>query len=187
MPVYRPAELPEDCISNDMITCSLYDEELKKRIASVLEQEAPISRKQLQSRVAKSAGLKIVGPRLAKHLDGLLQDMKLPVTPMDGGQDFFWKPGQNPIEYRDFRVSGTADESKRAPEDISEIEIANAIVHILTEQISLPDDALRTEVRTLMGFGRLTPKINALLSSAILYAAEQERIQQDAAGSWILA
>ena len=97
-----------------------------------------------------------------------------------------WQTGQSPSEYRDFRVNGAADDNKRAPEDISEIEIANAVVHVLTEQLSLPDDDLRTEVRTVMGFGRLTPKINALLSNAILYAAEQGRIKQDSLGNWVL-
>ena len=186
LPIYHYADLPEDALDNESLCQGSFDEELKKRITCVLEQEAPISRKQLQIRIVKSVGLKKVGPRLAKHLDEIFAAQKLPVTSQTDGQEFLWQTGQSPSEYRDFRVNGAADDNKRAPEDISEIEIANAVVHVLTEQLSLPDDDLRTEVRTVMGFGRLTPKINALLSNAILYAAEQGRIKQDSLGNWVL-
>jgi hypothetical protein len=135
------------------------------QIRQVVETEAPISRSLLCKRVLGAWGISRLGGRISAQFDALFPLLKLQQTGKDS-KVIFWKEGQSPHEYIDFRI-GTAEGTKREAEDLPAEEVANAVKYILQNQISLSKEELVREMAKLFGYGRIGSNVEIAMVNGI--------------------
>lgn len=119
-------------------------------IDAIMKKEAPISRKLLMRRVASAWGITRVGPRVEAVVDSVMKGRNFDVKQY-GDSLFYDVPDRGDIGvYR----TPTDELSKRAMDDISPAEIANAVRSVVNAQFSLSRADLVRETAKLFGFTR---------------------------------
>lgn len=181
---YSATKLSTNNVSSDDFLLPQFTGTILKKVAAVIEHEAPISEGMLTRRVVQSYGIARAGNRIQARMDGAYISMQLKFTTQDG-QSYFWNNYQNPDDYSGFRASGDAD-NKRDAKDVPVQEAANAICYVLFEQISLSQDDLIREAAKLLGYSRLGNVVISLFELAIEYARQKARIELGTNGNWIL-
>ncbi|WP_302015855.1 DUF3320 domain-containing protein [uncultured Akkermansia sp.] len=136
------------------------EELIVRQIEGILEREAPISREQLCRRVLALWRITRIGSRIDAHFTNLFSRMKLPFTG-EGKERFFWKAGQNPSEYMNYRAFMTN------AADICPEEVSVAVKEVLEAQISLSREDLVKETAHLFGFSRMGGIVGASMQRGI--------------------
>ena len=183
-PAYVPAALKATPMTAEEFLLPKNAPKIRKKLQTVVDKEAPISRSLLTRRVLQSCGISRAGSRVQSYLDGLIQEMGLVETSRED-QLFYWAREQEPEKYLLYRVSAT-EEDRREAKDLPVQEAAAAVCQVLLEQISLSEEDLYREAAKLLGYARPGAAVTALLREAIAYAAEKGRIQTGANGCYVL-
>ncbi len=155
----------------------LNKEKIQSQIREVIHKEAPISQILLAKRVLNAWGIARLGIRLSTYLNSLFVQLNLKYTSQNN-IIFYWREDQNPAEYKKFRVP-VDNKHKRNMEDIPKEEIAVAIIHILTTQISLPLEDLIRETSHLFGFNRMGGNLENAVKMSADYAMEKGTITEN--------
>ncbi|MBI2842661.1 MAG: DUF3320 domain-containing protein [Armatimonadetes bacterium] len=129
------------------------DDTIRQVVENVVKCEGPISLGLASRRVAAHWGIGKVGSRVAERISQMVSRAKVARTASQG-RVFLWRPEVNPDHYRLFRVPGDDDTSRRGAEDLPPEEIANAALHVLEDQVSMPVDDLVSETARVFGFAR---------------------------------
>ncbi len=182
--VYAPTKLRASTVEPENLLLSRYESNLRRKLTMVLAQEAPISEGLLLRRVLQSYGVTRCGTRLQAHIQGILGSMDLLTTTYEG-RVFYWNPDQDPAEYTQFRISD-AEENRRDAKDLPIQEAANALCHVLSEQIGMAREDLIREAAKLLGYARLGANMTAAFASALEYAETKGRITQAPNGNFTL-
>ncbi|MGN1026241.1 MAG: DUF3320 domain-containing protein, partial [Faecousia sp.] len=124
-PVYKAATVPVKFLPPDLFIEPQYIRDIQRKIALVIDAEAPVSQSTLIRRVVQSYGIARAGSRIQGHMGTILRKMS-PKTTQQDDVVFYWRQDQNPDAYVGFRVSGEA-ENRRDVRDIPVQEVANAI------------------------------------------------------------
>lgn len=66
----------------------------------------------------------------------------------------FGRLKKTPSNYKLFRVPSEDESTRRDPDDLPSEEIANAALHVLESQVSIPTAELITETARIFGFAR---------------------------------
>jgi hypothetical protein len=103
-----------------------------------------------------------------------------------GDTTFYWKNGQNPDAFVEYRVSGDGDQ-RRDVRDVPVQEIANAIYAVLYEQVSMGQDDLLRETANKLGYTRLGNNVLSALAMGIQYAQAQGGITTGTNGTFVLS
>lgn len=136
---------------------------LKKQTAAILNKEAPISKKLLYKRLLETWGISRRSPKTDAAFEEIIGSLEIIVTKNESNE-FYWKAGQNPAEYCEFRIPSEAENTKRSIEDIACEEVSAAVRHVLKTQLSLDEDGLVHAVASLLGIPRCTENVrNAIL------------------------
>lgn len=165
---------PVKTISADEFFWSQHRERIKNQLMAVVSAEAPISRDLLCKRVLNAWGIARQGSRISAHFDTLLSELDLMQTKY-GQQVFFWRINEDAAIYKTFRVAAT-DEWRRDADDLPIEEIANAIIEIIRQQVSLSRTDLVREVARLFGYGRIGNNLKQAVNTAVDYAAEKNML-----------
>lgn len=139
---------------------------IRNLMKSIIETEAPISRKSLFKKVLSAWGITRSGNKVESILDNVITFVDKSET-YENGSIFYWKKNQNPSEYSVYRVDDQS-EVKRSIDDISSYEILNASIEVLNEQISLNTDDLVKETAKKLGFSRTGTLIDTTVRNAVL-------------------
>ena len=169
---YIKADLFQSSIKSEQFTAGTYDTKVRKKIARVIEVEAPISKSFLIRQVLNSYGITRTGSRIISHMEELLEKTGYPTT--GKGRIFYWKNADDAQNYAIYRPVSERDARDIAPE-----EYAVAIRNILREQISLPYDSLKKETALIFGFSRLCDSVNYGVDRGIKYALATGRIIEE--------
>lgn len=149
---------------------NFYEPKSRNRIRSlmmnIIETEAPVSRKALFKKVLSAWGITRSGNKVESILDTVVTFVDKSET-VDNGNIFYWKKNQNPAEYSVYRVDEQSD-WKRSIDDISSYEILNAVIEVLSEQISLHTDDLVKEAAKKLGYSRTGTLIDATVRNAVM-------------------
>lgn len=173
--VYQPE--PQHTQSADDILFPQNVAKIKAQIFNVLEVEAPVSRDLLSRRILGAWGIGRMGSRVGSHLNQVYERMNLRQEEA-GYNVFFWKGGQQPADYKIFRIAANADQ-KRSAEDLPPEEIANGITEILKNQISLPMADLIREGAKLFGYARTGSNVEQAMQAGIRKAIERGVVKQE--------
>ena len=102
-----------------------------------------------------------VTPRLQSFVDSLLQNFYL--DPMsDGKNNVYWIDKVVAFDYSYYRV-----ESKRDIADVPLIELMNAALYPVEQQISIPREDLKKVISTLLGFSRKGANVDMAAEKAV--------------------
>ena len=181
---YTIAPISQSEITSEEFFLPKYQPGIKKKIISVIDREAPISKSLLIRRIVQSYGITRAGSRIQAHLDGILAGMNLLQT-SSGGEIFLWKQDQDPDSYRSFRTPRN-EEDRREPDEIPVQESAGALRQALAEQLNLSREDLLREGAKLLGYPRMGTAITALMLQGMEYALWRQEITTDSNGNYIL-
>lgn len=139
---------------------------IRSLMMSIIETEAPISRKALFKKVLSAWGITRFGNKIESILDTVITFVDKTET-VDNGNIFYWSKNQTPSEYSVYRVDDQSD-VKRSIDDISSYEILNAVIEVLSEQISLHTDDLVKETAKKLGYSRTGTLIDSTVRNSVL-------------------
>ena len=91
---YRFTALASFPLSAESVASGLHDDIIKSYIAEVIEIEAPIKHDLLCKRVLRAIEISRMGPRMATHIQSLIDGMNLKTTEDIG--PVYWKDSQDP-------------------------------------------------------------------------------------------
>jgi hypothetical protein len=111
-------------------------------------------------------------------METILSSMALPTTQQDN-QVFYWLPDQGPEVYTGFRCNG---EERRDIREVAVQELANALRHVLSEQLSMSREDLLRQTVKLLGYTRLGGNVTIALEQALAYAQEKGIVETDENG-----
>lgn len=135
-----------------------------KLIASVVDEEGPISLSLLCQRITPWWDIQRVTGRVEQRVSELLRKAGVRLV-RRGDRTFVWPQHLNPSTYREFRLPTT--EYRRSADELPPEEVAGAALFVLQSQISLPEDALVREVARLLGYQRTGQQLERRLREGI--------------------
>lgn len=169
-----PAGLPDD----------FYLPESRKKISrvvrTILEKEAPVSRKLLLRKVLGAFGISRAGARVEGIFSAVLEREEKVVT-RDEDREFYWKKEQNPDEYAIYRV-GEDESGRRSMDDIPSREIQNAALEVLRQQGSMTRADLVRETAKKIGFSRLGNVIESVVGYVLQESLDKGLLQESENG-----
>ncbi len=165
----------------DDFYCSDTREQISQRLRGILEKEAPISRRLLLKKILGMWGISRSGARVERIFDEVLACVDCSVT-QEGERSFLWNFGQKPEEYMVYRVENR-DGERRGIEDIPFQEILNAMLEVLEEQVSIPEEELNRAAAQKLGFARAGSAIADRMSDVVRQAVAQGRMKRTQNGS----
>ncbi len=169
-----PAGLPDD----------FYLPENRKKISrvvrTILEKEAPVSRKLLLRKVLGAFGISRAGARVEGIFSAVLEREEKVVT-RDEDREFYWKKEQNPDEYAIYRV-GEDESGRRSMDDIPSREIQNAALEVLRQQGSMTRADLVREIAKKFGFSRLGNVIESVVGYVLQESLDKGLLQESENG-----
>ena len=170
---YVPAKLRKKNMGYEAFLKGDPAEEVKKRAAAVIAQEAPVSDRLLRKRVLNSLGIQRSGSSVTMVMDAILQTMPL-FDSEEGTERFFWKDEKQRKTYAEYRVSDPDDENKRDILDISAQEIANAVCSVLGEE-SLPEEELIRSTANRLGYTRIGSNVRRRVKDALVWGCGKKK------------
>ena len=170
LPVYRVTPLeggaPDDFHERAALAT------LRAQLVNTIELEGPILRELLFRRVARAWGQ----PRMSRRIEELLTRLA-PHAPDSAG--VYWPREAAPATWDGVRIPSTAAESRRAIDEISREELANAALHVLQQQGSTSVDSLARAVCRLFGIARTTADAEARIVGALAHGRASGLITLD--------
>lgn len=143
---------------------------LRTQIQKIVKTEAPISRTLLCQRILPEWGITRLSAQVGTHLDSVLNSMELFRTEYED-LIFFWENREQWCTYPYYRPLSERDAIDLPPE-----EIANAIKHLLTDCISLPQSDLIKACAQIFGFARTGSNIDAAMQRGIKEAIRRNYV-----------
>ena len=147
---YEATALELTKASVDILLTPRFKDMNRRRLKSVIENEAPITEELLVRRVIKSFGI----PRMTEKLQKIMSDMiGLLTTPKikQGDTLIYWSDKVKPSVYKHFRKNGEGDNYRDA-NDVPYAEAANAVIYLLYDEASVGKSDLIKEAAKLMNY-----------------------------------
>lgn len=166
LPIYEPFTITEIKGTLDDFYDPRSDGKIRLLIEAVVNHEGPVCLNLVARRVGDHWCLGRVTSRTMSRIEGLIgkADVKIAI---ESNGIFLWAPGQDPKTYALFRVPGEDDNSRRDAEYLPPQEVANAVLHVLEQHVSLPVADLVRETARLLGYLRTGPAVDKAMKSGI--------------------
>ncbi|MBO5576114.1 MAG: DUF4011 domain-containing protein [Ruminococcus sp.] len=163
----------------------LNENRLAEQIRQTVDAAAPVSKAMTMKTVFAAWGIANPKPEAERMFFAAANRAGIKVTGRknsDGSTDvYYWREDQDPDSYDRVRIPADG-KGKRSFADIAPQELANAIMLILAEQVSMTQDDLVHECTKLFGFARTAEGTESAVKHAVEYAAEKGRIRTDENG-----
>lgn len=165
-PVYQPFPIRKILGNLEAFYLPSTDQSIRIILEGVINHEGPISISLAARRVAAHWGIKRVTENIQARITAQLSNAKIKKTVGDG-MIFLWPIERDPATYTTYRIPGKDDDAKRNAEDLPPEEIANAAMHIIEQQISLPMSDLIRETARIFGFQRTGQNVEIRMRAGI--------------------
>jgi very-short-patch-repair endonuclease len=166
LPVYEPFVVRDIKGTPDDFYDVKSDRSIRELIEAVVSKEGPVSLELLARRVAEHWAVGRVTGRAVRRVEELCGKANVIVAREADGV-YLWNPDQDPETFEIFRVAGEADNSKRDAEQLPPQEVANAALHVLEQNVSMPVMDLVRETARLFGYQRTGPAVEKAMRSGI--------------------
>lgn len=138
-------------------------ERMQGQISKIVEKEQPVTNTYIYKRIAALNMLPRVSSKLQAAVDSLLAAGGYYLDPLsDGLQMVYWHDSASARGYRLYRVN-----SRRDIADIPVIELMNAAVYAVEQQISMPREDLMKVTASLLGIKRRSQAMEAATARAL--------------------
>ena len=159
--------------SSDVFYNDENKELILKQIKEVMKDEAPVSRSLLCKRILSSWSISRLGQKLDSYLDMLLSESGYFKTNSEN-LTFYWLDEQ---QYRQYNIYRTG--SGREATDLPPEEVANAVRHILENEISIPVNDLSKICAQKFGFLRSGTNVDAAMLRGIEVAINKGLVKTE--------
>ena len=166
---YITGNLPIRFADSAMFSQGYYTDSVVEDIRTILDAEAPISRRLLIKRLINNYGISRNGVRINTYLTEVFEDMGLVTSGTD--DIFYWKDKEQLENYSGYRMA-----SERESLDIAPEEVAQAILQVLKEQFAIDEDGLISETARLFGYASVRDNVLASMKRGIKYALNNDII-----------
>lgn len=160
-------------------------EKIAAQIKQVIDAMAPVSKDQTMKTVLAAWGIANPKPEAEKQFYAAANSINLKLTSRksdDGNTDvYYWRDDQQPDDYDICRIPKEGS-GKRSFADICPQELTNAMLIILSDQMSMSKDDLIHECAKLFGFARASEIINFQMEKAVVYAIQTGKLRIDESG-----
>ena len=143
------------------------------QVAQLIETEQPITNSLLYKRIVKAWNLSRVTPRLQVMVDSILQPYYTDNYSM-GKIKTYWKDKESASGYNTYRAN-----SGRDVLDIPMVEIANAMIYTIEQQISVPREECKRLTSQILGFSHYGKNINLATENALTFLLEEKRLSMN--------
>ena len=169
---YHICNLPARFADSAMFSQGYYTDSVVEDIRTILDAEAPISRRLLIKRLINNYGITRNGVRINAYLTEVFEDMAL----VSSGADdiFYWRDREQLDGYSEYRSA-----SEREALDIAPEEVAQAILQVLKEQFAIDAEGLISETSRLFGYASVRDNVYASMKRGVEYAEQNKMIQLD--------
>ena len=148
---------------------------------AIIVKEAPVHRDRLARLVASAFGLSRVNEDRRRAIQRVI-----PVEfERAGGHGFYWPHGADPQNWRVARRPG--DGSSRALDEISLVEISNAMAIVAEETGGIQPEDIKREALALFGGRRRTQAINARLDDALRDGIARGLLKESQSGNIVVS
>ena len=175
---YVFAELPDGPFVSPDEYITDYGDEIARRIAVLVEAEAPIEKTRLLNRVRESFGIARSGKHILARNEALLKTVPHRETKR-GEMVFVWRKDQEPKEFDAVRVCDADDSRKPSIVEICDEELINMLEVVLAECGPLSKDELIRRSAEQFGFKRVASRLYDTVATAITKAKRRKRIADD--------
>ncbi len=169
---YTMAELPIRLADAAMFSQGDYTDSVVKDIRTILDAEAPISRRLLIRRLLNSYGISRNGARINGYLTELFEEMELETSGTD--DIVVWKDAEQRQNFSGYRMA-----SGREALDIAPEEVAQAMLQLLREQFAIDEEGLISETARLFGYASVRGNVYASMKRGLEYAISEHLITLD--------
>lgn len=146
---------------------------VKEQLTQIISVEQPVTNNYLYKRIAFLWNMQRVTPRLQSLVDSLLPGFYLdPIS--DGKNNVYWIDKVVAFDYSYYRVN-----SKRDISDVPLIELMNAALYAVEQQISIPREDLKKVVATLLGFSRKGSNVDLAANKAINQLVRTGKLKEE--------
>lgn len=175
--VYIVADLPFTACSSADFLAGAEDQEIRRRIRTVIKTEAPITEWLLIKRVINSFDIWKAGSNIRTMMISILADMNLHSS-VEYDTVIFWKRTQNPASYSEYRLFGKDDLSCRDVTNVPVPEIANAMAAVLKKNGSMEYEELARAAAELLGYSRMGSNVREAMQHAAEYGTETRKFRR---------
>ena len=176
--VYEPYAIMANCGTPDGYYDVKSDNSIRSLIEAIVTKEGPVCLSIVARRVSEYWGIGRVTSRTLKRLEKLLGKAAVSIVREKEGP-FLWSPNQDPQKFTLFRIAGDTEYSKRDAECLPPQELANAALHVLEENISLPVADLVRETARLLGYQRTGPSVDKAMRIGINLLVNNGRAKEE--------
>lgn len=160
----------------DSLSNKHHESRVRDTIVNALEAEAPVHQHRLAKIVAAAFDLSRVNDDRRRSIQRLVPaDYVRP-----GTEPFYWPKGFDPTAWRIVRQP--APGASRAIEEVSLIEIGNAMMIIAELAGGIEPESIKREALNLFGSRRVTQAVGVRLEEALDAALSQRTLQRNASG-----
>ena len=171
--VYKTASLRASTGLPDIERVIKNATKVKEQLTQIISVEQPVTNNYLYKRIATLWNMQRVTPRLQSLVDSLLQGFYLdPIS--DGKNNVYWIDKVVAFDYSYYRV-----DSKRDISDVPLIELMNAAIYAVEQQISIPREDLKKVVATLLGFSRKGSNVDLAADKAINQLVRTGKVKEE--------
>ena len=171
--VYKTASLRASTAQPDIERVIKNAAKVKDQLTQIITVEQPVTNNYLYKRIATLWNMQRVTPRLQSLVDSLLAGFYLdPLS--DGKNNVYWIDKVVAFDYTYYRV-----ESKRDIADVPIIELMNAALYAVEQQISIPREDLKKVVATLLGFSRKGANVDLAAERAIDVLVKNGKLKEE--------
>jgi very-short-patch-repair endonuclease len=150
---------------------------LRQSVQDIVTSDGPVLDAVVFKRVARAWGLERTGSRIVERLSALVpQDV---IKTQEGSRTFLWPPGTAPDNWRNFRVAGAEEHSKRHIDEVPLEEIAALVLHILNEAGSSTRQGLARTACRLLGMARTPADAESRVSEAISRLVRSQELHDE--------
>ena len=142
---------------------------VKSIVRNIIKTEQPICQNYLCKRLAKALGFGHAGPNIQATVTWAASSCYL--VKSDIGSDYYFVDKKSAEGYNAYR-----GKSPRTISEIPQIEIVNAILEVVSEEFSLPQDKIPTLAAKKLGFASAAAKIRESINAVISILSSQNRI-----------
>ena len=171
--VYKIAPLRASTAQPDIERVIKNAVRVKEQLTQIITVEQPVTNNYLYKRIASLWNMQRVTPRLQTLVDSLLGDFYLDPT-SDGKSNVYWIDKVVAFNYSYYRV-----ESKRDIADVPIIELMNAALYAVEQQISIPREDLKKVVSNLLGFSRKGSNVDAATEKAVNMLVSAGKLKEE--------
>ena len=178
---YEPCVLPENILTTEDFLKAANNSLIKKKIETLVNGSAPVSRAYVEKTVLNSFGFTRPGNKVVEKVNSLIDSLAFTGTPQ-GEDTMLWSKKITPETLSFFRVSDAKNKNRRDIREIAIQELELAAVYVVENQISLSSDDLIKEVAKLFGYTRTGENITNFVAAAIKFALIDDRLKIDING-----